>query len=726
MEIKRAVTNKRAVVLLFIFLAVFAVLVGRIAYIQLAKEVKGNDLVAMAEERYNQSEVLPSERGSILDRNASVLAEDVPAYHVLAVLSENQGEGNYIKDTEATAEQLAPYVQLEVDELASMLNKGKEEGRYQIELGPTSRYLPYETKEDIVELQLPGIQMEETTRRYYPKQTFASHVIGQQSVNEEINNIGLEGRLDEYLASEDGAIEYSRLGKVNSPAENITLPQDGADIQLTIDTRIQASMEQAMSQVELEYAPEKMTAIAADANTGEILAMSNRPSFNPNQYGQIENYLNYAVTDAVEPGSTLKMFTVAAAIEEGYFNDEQMFKSGNYEIDMNSKIHDVNPDGWGEITYEEGFHRSSNVLMSKLVLEDLGIEPFYQYLEAFGFSQPTGIDLDQESPGRLEKGRRLDAATTAFGQTSTMTPIQLIQGATAIANGGTMMKPYIVQEIRDEEGESLQQGESEVVGEPISAETAAHVRDLLRGVVTEEHGTGNKYNIQGLEVAGKTGTAQIAEQGGYLKGNGQYLYSFLGMAPYDDPDIVVYVSVTKPNLSSDQSGNDPVSTIFNAVMQSSMAYLDLEPNDEELQEEAEDQGFHMIEAIGERTSQATETLADKDVVVIGDGDTIEHQEPEAGTRLLEDETVILITNGDEKTIPDMSGWSRRDVLKMVHLLDLELDYSGSGYVVQQEPIAGTAIAEGDAVSVTLESTPPQEVDETEEETEASEEDASDE
>jgi len=161
-------------------------------------------------------------------------------------------------------------------------------------------------------------------------------------------------------------------------------------------------------------------------------------------------------------------------------------------------------------------------------------------------------------------------------------------------------------------------------------------------------------------------------------------------------------------------------------MQSSMAYLDLEPNDEELQEEAEDQGFHMIEAIGERTSQATETLADKDVVVIGDGDTIEHQEPEAGTRLLEDETVILITNGDEKTIPDMSGWSRRDVLKMVHLLDLELDYSGSGYVVQQEPIAGTAIAEGDAVSVTLESTPPQEVDETEEETEASEEDASDE
>ncbi len=180
MEIKRAVTNKRAVVLLFLFLAVFVVLVGRIAYIQITKEVKGNDLVAMAEERYSRSEILPSERGSISDRHGSVLAEDIPAYHVLAVLSENQGKGNYIEDIERTAEQLAPMIQLEVEELTSMLTDGKNEGRYQIELGPTSRYLSFETKESIQDLKLPGIQLEEATRRYYPNQTFASHVIGQK------------------------------------------------------------------------------------------------------------------------------------------------------------------------------------------------------------------------------------------------------------------------------------------------------------------------------------------------------------------------------------------------------------------------------------------------------------------------------------------------------------------------------------------------------------------
>ncbi|GAF22217.1 penicillin-binding protein 2B [Bacillus sp. JCM 19047] len=713
MEIKRAVTNKRAVVLLFLFLAVFVVLVGRIAYIQITKEVKGNDLVAMAEERYSRSEILPSERGSISDRHGSVLAEDIPAYHVLAVLSENQGKGNYIEDIERTAEQLAPMIQLEVEELTSMLTDGKNEGRYQIELGPTSRYLSFEAKESIQDLKLPGIQLEEATRRYYPNQTFASHVIGQKSINEDVGSIGLEGRLDEFLASTDGSIEYSRLGRLNSPAENITLPSDGASVQLTLDTRIQASMEQAMSQVELEFSPEKMTAIAADAKTGEILAMSNRPSFNPNQHGQIENYLNYAVADAVEPGSTLKMFTVAAAIEEGYFQDDKHFQSGEYEIDLHSNpVRDVNPEGWGEISYEEGVHRSSNVLMSKLVLEDLGIEPFYQYLEDFGFSKLTGIDLSQESTGRLEKGRRSDAARTAFGQTSTMTPVQLVQAATAIANGGKMMKPYIVQEIVDDEGEILQEGASEVVGEPISAETAAHVRDLLRGVVTEEYGTGRKYDIQGVDVLGKTGTAQIAEKGGYLNGHGQYLYSFLGMAPYEDPEIVVYVSVTKPNLTTEQSGNDPVSMIFNAVMQSSMAYLDLEPNEEELLEEAEDSGFDMADVVGERTTYATELLEDKEVIVVGEGDRIAYQEPAEGVRVLNDEPILLITDGESRALPDMRGWSRRDVLKMTNILDLELDYSGNGYVVQQSPVAGTPISEGETLQVHLESTVPEDGDET--------------
>ncbi len=701
MEIKRAVTNKRAVLLLFLFIGALFVLFGRMTYIQATKEVKGHDLTVMAEEKYSRSQVIDSSRGSILDRHGSVLAEDVPSYNVVAVLSENQGENQFVKDPVKTAEELSPFIDMEQNELEGRLTDAIESGRYQIELGAGSRLLSYSEKEQIEKLKLPGIVIEETSRRYYPKQTFASHVIGQQSILNSVGNMGLEGRMDDYLSSEDGHIEYTSLGKgLSAASDRITLPENGADIYTTLDTNIQAALEQAMSQVEEEYAPEKMTAIAADPRTGEILAMSNRPSFNPNEYGEIENYLNFAVQDAVEPGSTLKMFTLAAAIEEGVFQNDAKYKSGKYEIDAYSEdIRDVNRSGWGEITYEEGFHRSSNVLMAKLVLEHIGIKPFYDYLEAFGFSQKTGIDLDQESAGQLEQGRRSDAARTSFGQTSTATPIQMVQGAMAIANDGVMMKPYILKGIEDENGDQLFQGESEIAGEPISEDTARQVRELLRGVVDEEHGTGGKYNIQGLDVAGKTGTAQMVENGQYLKGHGQYLYSFLGMAPYEDPKVVLYVSVTKPNLAEDESGNDPVSLIFNAVMQRSMSYMDLEPSDDDLIAEAGQKGLEMPDVTGMDLERVLNELDEDQLTVVGDGDTIESQQPLPGTKLLEGERVIVQTDSESYSLPDMTGWSYRDVMKIGAILDLDMSYSGNGFLKEQSVPPDTPVAPGEALSV---------------------------
>lgn len=685
---------------MFIFIGVLVILFGRMTYIQFTKEVKGHDLAEMAAQKYDRSQVLESKRGSILDRHGSVLAEDIPAYNVVAVLSTNQGDGQFVEDSVATAEALAPFIDMEQEQLESQLQAGIDNGRYQIELGAGSRNLTYNQKTQVSELELPGIVIEETSRRYYPKQTFASHVIGQKSILEGVNDMGLEGRLNEELESVDGHIEYSSLHRgLTAATDRITMPQDGADVYTTLDTNIQAALEQAMAQVEEEYAPEKMTAIAADPRTGEILAMSNRPSFNPNQYGEIENYLNYAVQDAVEPGSTLKMFTVAAAIEEGVFQNERMFTSGRYEIDLNSDpVRDVNRDGWGEISYEEGFQRSSNVLVSKLVLEDLGIESFYSYLNDFGFAERTGIDLDQENTGSVEPGRRSDAARTSFGQNSTVTPIQMIQAATAIANDGVMMKPYIINEVIDSTGKTMSKGESEVAGEPISAETAVHMRELLRGVVDGEYGTGKKYNIQGLDVAGKTGTAQIAEGGQYLAGHGNHLYSFMGMAPYDDPKVVLYVSVTKPKLSEGDSGNDPVSLIFNAVMQRSMSYMDLEPSDNELIEEAGKQGIEVPDLVGENPANLTE-LDNEQVIVIGDGREIEKQQPQAGSKLLNGERIIVKTVGSSFSLPDMSGWSYRDVLKVAESLELDLSPVGSGFVTSQNPPAEADISIGDPLKV---------------------------
>ncbi|PAD18039.1 hypothetical protein CHH74_00345 [Shouchella clausii] len=694
-EIKRAVTNKRAVTLLFVFLGLFTILLGRMAYIQITKEVKGHDLVAMAEAKYNRSQVLESERGAILDRHGSVLAEDVPAYNVIAVLSDSQGPTQYVKDPQETAQKLAPLIGMEEGELEARLTDGKENGRFQIELGAGARNLTYEQKNEIEALNLPGILIQETKRRYYPKQTFASHVIGHHNSEDSAYNMGLEASMNDYLHAEDGHIEYASLGKglsLGAGSDRVTLPKNGADIYTTLDTSIQAAMEQAMSQVEAEYEPEKMTAIAADPRTGEILAMSNRPSFNPNDYRNIENYLNLAVQDVVEPGSTMKMFTIAAAIEEGEFEDDSTYQSGRYEVDANSPpINDVNRSGWGEISYAEGFQRSSNVLMAKLVLERLGMERFYSYLKQFGFTEQTGIDLANEASSNVVEGRRADAARTAFGQNSTVTAIQMIQAATAIAGDGKMKKPYIIKEIVDENGDKIRETEPEVAGEPISEETAKHVRELLRGAVAEDHGTGKAYNIQGLEVAGKTGTAQIAEDGKYLSGHGQYLYSFLGMAPADNPKVILYVSVTKPKLDDNESGNAPVSMIFNAVMQSSMTYMDLEPNEEELLQEAEEQGFEMPQLAGEQVDKAAETIPGE-VVVLGEGEHIKDQQPAPGTKVLPGDRIVLLTDGEVK-MPDMAGWSSRDAMKVAALLDLTPEFKGNGYLQSQSIAPGEPVEE---------------------------------
>ncbi|WP_059104705.1 penicillin-binding protein [Shouchella shacheensis] len=718
MDIKRAVTNKRAVFLMLLFLCVFLLLFGRILYIQAGKTVRGHDLVAMAESFYATSEELPGERGDIFDRSGNAIAEEVPSYKVLAYLDESYGE--YVEDPEATAETLAPYIDSDPNELESRLSEDK----FQVELGSGARNLTYEQMKEIEALDLDGIASIEETKRFYPNGEFASHLIGYSSSNEEKAKTGLEASLDDYLQEKDGFIEYEmdRRGlSVSSGAERVTLPEDGDDVYTTLDTNIQASLELAMTKVDEEYNPEKMTAIVADPKTGEILGMSNRPGFNPNAYEDVENYMNYAISDSFEPGSTMKTFTLAAAIEEGVFDEEATFESGSYEINSETKIHDVKPEGWGTISYREGVLRSSNVLMTKLALDELGPERFYPYWDQFGFMDKTGIDLPQEGESNIIDGSLINAATTSYGQGSTVTPIQIIQAASAIANDGKMMKPYVVKEIVSEgEEELLLENEPEQVGQPVSAETAAQVRSLLRGVVADEVGSGNAYDIDGLEVAGKTGTAQIASGGTYLSGHGNYTYSFLGMAPYEDPEVVVYVAVTKPNLTGEQPGTEPVAHIFNTVMQRSLEHLSVAPSKEEIKEETEQLGYEIPDFIGTRVSRVESELEDEgfDVHILGDEGTVEAQQPNAGTRMMQGEKIVLRTNADEVELPDMYGWSYRDVMKVVSSAGLETSFQGSGYLDTQSVEPGETIARGDVLGGSF--VPREELDLTQEEEEETE------
>ncbi|WP_144450645.1 penicillin-binding protein [Halalkalibacter nanhaiisediminis] len=722
MEIKRSVTNKRAVILLLLFLTIFIILLGRIVYIQTIKEIKGEDLQALGEDRWTRTQTLEGIRGTIFDRVGSPIAQELNSYTVYAIL--NKEQNSYVKNAEETARKLSPYIDMSEETLTELLSSD----RFQVELGSGAKNMTHERMEEIRALNLEGIYFREEPRRYYPKQTYASHVIGYTERDMVTARMGIERSLDDLLRAEDGMIQYQSDRKgipLPDPNRHITPAKNGYDVYLTLDSNIQTALEQVMTKVEEDYQPEKMIAIVADPKTGEILAMSNRPSFNPNHYEQITNYMNFAVSDRFEPGSTMKMFTLAAAIEEGVYNGQETYQSGRYQI-ADRTISDHNQGrGWGQITYDEGMLRSSNVAFSKIALEKLGPPKIYEYWERFGLTQPTGIDLPNEADSLIANQYSIDAATTAFGQATAVTPIQQIQAATAIANNGKMMKPYIIDRIVNPETKTIvRQTEPVLVSEPISEETADQVLDLLEQVVISPEGTGKPYYLEGFNVAGKTGTAQIRNPDGpgYIRGHGQNIFSFLGMAPKEDPQVIVYVAVDRPKLEFHEVGADPTAMIFNTIMKHSLQYLNITPTIEEIEENVAE-GFETANYVGLSVEDVTEQVqsSEIEIVVLGNGSKIVAQQPVVGKGMLPGERLLLRTDSDQAQMPDMNGWSSRDVRKFAQVMEMNPNIFGHGYVTSQSIEPGSTIQKGEYVVIELSTPQSIEQEEVTEEAEEAEE-----
>ncbi|TMW73120.1 penicillin-binding protein [Alteribacter natronophilus] len=692
----------RALGILVIFLLFIAGVFGRFVYIQAAKEVQDEDLNELIEQRWSQSHAIEAKRGSILDRDGNAIAEEVASYTMIAILHPDYSRP--VTDPADTAGKIASVLDLDAAALEERLSRND---LYQVEI-PGARYLTVEQRDEIEAMELDGIVFRKDPTRFYPNQMFASHILGYTERDMSEARMGLEASLDEYLSEEDGRITYQRDGQGRRLAggeHSIEPAKDGYDVKLTLDHKIQMVLEQALTQVDEEYSPERMIGIVADPKTGEILAMSNRPSFNPNEYESITNYTNFAVSSRFEPGSTIKAFTLAAAIEEGVYNGDELYQSGTYQIGPD-RIPDHNGGrGWGEITFDEGFQRSSNVAFSKLALEKLNPDKLFEYMDAFGFREPTGIDLPQEATSAIADFRPIDAATTAFGQGSAITPIQQIQAATAIANGGEMMKPYVLDSISDPEtGDVIHQTEPELAGNPISEETAARVLELMETVVTESAGTGQPYAIDGFDIAGKTGTAQInnPDGPGRLTGHGNYIFSFMGMAPADDPEVVVYVAVDRPEIELHESGSVPVSKVFRPVMQQSLQYLNIMPQ-ENREEEVSDAGEVLTDFTGDRPAEAAEVIENAALtpIVIGDSGKIVSQVPEPGSQILPGERVFLLTDTSDYTLPDFNGWSGRDVHAWANLAGLSVTAEGNGYVTEQSIEPGAEVTEGQQLLIEL-------------------------
>lgn len=708
-------------IFILFFSIVFLTITGRFLYIQITGEVNGVSLEAWAEEKRTSSYTMHAERGKILDRNGMTLAYDRPSYRLYAIVdesySENAEEQLHVDDPKATAEKLAPLLDADESYIQESLEKGIEEGRFQVEFGSIGRDLSKDLKDQIEAEEIPGIKFEEEPIRYYPNGMFASHIIGfareQETENEdgqvtsEITGItGIEKEMNEILHGEDGYISYQRdlyNKKLLDPNEVVKEPEDGADVYLTIDQKVQTLLEDVLSQVDEEYNPERMSAIVMNPKTGEIIAMSSRPSYNPNNPENVENWFNDPISNPFEPGSTVKMFTWAAAIEEGVYNGNEKFESGSYKVNEKiAPIHDHNyGQGWGTITFDEGFQRSSNVAASKLVWEKIGTETFLDYLHAFGFNEKTGIDLPGEVSGQILYNWPLEKITTAFGQGTTTTPIQQMQAASAIANNGQMMQPYVVDKIiAPSSGEVVEDKEPNVAGEPISEETAQQVLELLESVVYGEHGTAKHFQLDDYRVGGKTGTAEMPnpDGGGYLTGRENYVFSFLGMAPIDDPELMMYVSVQQPELENDETGSMPVSFIFRNVMENSLHYLNIDTDND---------GDNMMQPIelpsltGEKTDKVVKQLEDQDIrfTVVGDGKEVVASNKKEGEQVFPNDRVILVT--DEPKMPDVTGWSLREVVELADLMKLNIEVIGSGYVIHQHVEKGTPLKENDYLGVEL-------------------------
>lgn len=716
---------------MFIFYGgLFFALFLRILYIQATGQVEGEELKARAAALYQKEAVLTAERGKILDRNGNIIAEDTLSYRLIAVVNPaattNKEKPQHVVDPEETAKVLAKYIAMDESEIYKILTKRRPDGRYyyQVEFGAAGRGISHEVKTKIENEKLPGIKFVSDTKRYYPNGVFASHLIGFTQREKKgdgtfisVGKMGLELTYNKQLTGQNGKIEYEsdayhylipNREKMVQPAKN------GNNIYLTIDKTIQNFLEDAMTKVHKEYNPEAMVGIVADAKTGEILAMSQRPTFNPEtREGLEKNWLNYVIQEVIEPGSTMKTFTLAAAIESGHWNPNATYQSGAYKV-LDRTIRDPNTYGWGRITYLEGFQRSSNTAMANL-LEIMGNDTFMKYLNAFGFGQKTGIDLPGEVTGTILTRYPINYVTTSFGQGSTVTPIQLVQAMTAITNDGVMMQPYVIDKIVDSTtGKVIEEHKPKEKGKPISASTAKQVREILASTVTSEVGTARNYKIDGYEVAGKTGTAQIPNPNGkgYLYGKNNYLYSFLGMAPADNPRLIVYVAVKRPKLKDTEDGSEPVAKVFNPVMENSLKYLNIDPEDVKPVETVKIRNYIGKNAVNIKHELESQGLKP---IVIGEGGEITDQYPKEGIALLKNNLVFLKTDG-VVTLPSFENWSLRNLLIYKAMSGINIEIVGEGYVESQSVTENTVISDSSPVVVKLK-TPEESFVQTSEETE---------
>lgn len=685
----------------------------KFAYLSLSPVVYGKNISKFASTRNTVRKVIPASRGTIFDNSGNALAMNVTSYTLIAYLDESRSKDattpNHVVDVDLTSSKLAEVLETSQEQIKEILEKGIANNKYQVEFGTIGRGITELKKDEILFLNLPGISFIESFKRYYPSGDFASYVLGyakgvevqqEKEVQMEIvGEMGIEAAYDTVLRGEDGYLEYQqdRYGyKIAGTNEINNEALNGYDIYLTIDSSVQRFIETEIETLETTYEPNFAVLTVMDAKTGDILGASSSPSFNPN-LRDVTIYENPFVTTSYEPGSTMKIYTYLCALEKGNYDGNFLFDSGNVKIGDDT-INDWNEKGWGRITLDKGFEYSSNVGVVALIKEYLSKEELKTCLKKYGFGQKTGIEMTSESSGKINFNYEVEVMTAGFGQGIMTTVVQQLQASTLIANDGYLVKPHIVSKIvNPNTGEVIEERKIEKSEQIVKKSSVEKMKELMYNTIngTDSGTAGKAYSIDGFDLIGKTGTAQIYEAGkGYLTGDNNYIFSVLIMYPKENPEIIIYGALKQPKYGKYAGLATAVKNLVKNISKYKNIY-------EEQKEAEEIRSLTLKSYTGFKTKDVLKDLENYNLnpIVLGEGEQIVKQIPTAKTTLVEQDKLFFLTNETDIKMPNIMAWSKRDVEDFANLVNVTLEEEGNGYVREFSIEEGTKLEENMTLKV---------------------------
>lgn len=689
--------NKNATAKIFtlIFFLFIFVLILRLGYLCLTGKVDGINLKSFANKRNTKKETLYALRGNIYDVNGDVLAQTINSYTIIAYLDESRSKDSkvplHVVNKEDTAEKLATVLDMSKEQILERLNKKA----YQVEFGSKGKGLTELQKEAIENLNLSGIDFITTHKRYYPNNNFLSYIIGYTSSDENGNMkglMGIEKQYDEKMTGTNGFVKYQKdLNGYKFPNSNEIRKEkiDGNDVYLTIDSNVQMSLETAINKAQNESSANWIVAVVADAKTGKILGSATSPSFNPNTK-DIKNHLNPLVSYTYEPGSVMKTYSYMAALENNPTWDpyNTNCETGPYEIGDDT-VRDWNKTGWGLIPYSRGYTLSSNTCVANMIKNYLSKQKLMDYYKKLGFGQKTNIDLPNEYTGKVKFKYDVEVVNAGFGQGITTTPIQQIKALTAISNNGVILNPYIVSKTVNSSTKEVTYKAAVKEGEKVaSTETINKIKDLMYRVVNSDSSetTGSKYKMDGYDLIGKTGTAQIANPrtGKYYDGKYDYITSFSGMYPKDDPKVILYVAFQRSYNSN------VLPQTVQTIVRDTAKYLGIFEEAPEINKEVT---TYKLGSYKNKTTESVKQSLDAlgaSYVIFGDGNKVISQYPNKNSKVSTKDKVFIFTNGTI-TMPDLTNYSVKEADVVLSKLGIKHTINASGYIGYQSVSAGTVI-----------------------------------